>query len=977
MTYAYERFRPTAFKAWVWLLLIICASGCARTEQIALLATEASTSRDTSPRLVTKLYTRNDNVRKKDLSITQLNVEVTLVPGFAETKVSATFFNPTNEELEGDFSLTLPKDSLVTGYALDIDGYMLPGVLDSKPRAKRTYEARVRQNIDPGLATIDQRNLFTTRVYPIPERGTRRISVEFSTPLHKRQKFELPLKSKSVIKDFKLTVKHQDGNQYPRLEVPIISIKRGIEKTNETTFSATNAELKGVLGIRPAISNSFFVQQHPSGQRFAYLALDNPQPSKSNNKPDSVRIYWDSSLSHANHGRKERKLLQRLVQNLPRTDFELVRFTHSGFNERSLLTTNNFQTELSKFHHGGSGIEKLFSQEQNAEKADLCLIVSDGRMTIGDLPKSTLACPLMVVSAAPNANRRFLSAVAKRNGGRFIDISTLSAKAAMRQLQTPANYPNAVRVDSIDKTTQSHWSTQKSPILVVPIANEAKQLEVDIAGRTKRFNLKEKQRSSATGYSLGAWWASQELVEQQGSNTSQADRLALGRKYSVLTEETSFIVLETIEEYLEADLPLPRLPDGMASEETVKTLKNQYAKKKEERRTNRLSEVLVVWQEQLDWFNAKPRIKKKISTSNAAQADVATPPSARSAHENQIEEVIVTASRKSDTSNANSISITPWSPERPYLTAIDGLCGSDLADRYPSLLAEFGDKPAFFLEMADHAFACTDSEFARESLLSALESEMANTETKVAVAHRLLKFGFLDLAINLFTAVANYEPFRPQPWRNLALAHAERARDKTRSTQQRLDDYQLTVLHLNHIIIEPWFSDFDGIELVALMEANLAIAEMNLLSKPTRPSNPITTQHPLDPRLVALLDVDLRIVVTWNTDVTDLDLWVDEPGGGRVSYSKPHSHLGGRLSNDMTDGYGPEEYLIRNAKPGDYEALVDYYASDQLNPNGPVITEIEIFRDWGRANQSRKVTQREFSNDEDEDDYSLAKIRIR
>lgn len=40
----------------------------------------------------------------------------------------------------------------------------------------------------------------------------------------------------------------------------------------------------------------------------------------------------------------------------------------------------------------------------------------------------------------------------------------------------------------------------------------------------------------------------------------------------------------------------------------------------------------------------------------------------------------------------------------------------------------------------------------------------------------------------------------------------------------------------------------------------------------------------LDPRLVALLDVDLRIVIEWNSPATDLDLWVAEPSGEPAIY---------------------------------------------------------------------------------------------
>ena len=38
----------------------------------------------------------------------------------------------------------------------------------------------------------------------------------------------------------------------------------------------------------------------------------------------------------------------------------------------------------------------------------------------------------------------------------------------------------------------------------------------------------------------------------------------------------------------------------------------------------------------------------------------------------------------------------------------------------------------------------------------------------------------------------------------------------------------------------------------------------------------------LDPRLIALADVDVRIAMTWSADNTDIDLWVIEPSGEKV-----------------------------------------------------------------------------------------------
>src|SRR5262249_28281608 len=80
----------------------------------------------------------------------------------------------------------------------------------------------------------------------------------------------------------------------------------------------------------------------------------------------------------------------------------------------------------------------------------------------------------------------------------------------------------------------------------------------------------------------------------------------------------------------------------------------------------------------------------------------------------------------------------------------------------------------------------------------------------------------------------------------------------------------------------------------------------------------------------ALPPSDLRVSIAWNTDATDVDLWVIEPDGTKCFYQHNKTKNGGELSQDQTQGYGPERYHVRKALPGTYTILVHYYS---VNPN--------------------------------------------
>ena len=71
----------------------------------------------------------------------------------------------------------------------------------------------------------------------------------------------------------------------------------------------------------------------------------------------------------------------------------------------------------------------------------------------------------------------------------------------------------------------------------------------------------------------------------------------------------------------------------------------------------------------------------------------------------------------------------------------------------------------------------------------------------------------------------------------------------------------------------------------------------------------------------------LRIVLSWDTDGTDLDLHVVSPDGTHVFYGNRVGADGGALDVDMTTGYGPEIYANPAPQRGLYHIYVNYYGS--------------------------------------------------
>jgi uncharacterized protein YfaP (DUF2135 family) len=75
----------------------------------------------------------------------------------------------------------------------------------------------------------------------------------------------------------------------------------------------------------------------------------------------------------------------------------------------------------------------------------------------------------------------------------------------------------------------------------------------------------------------------------------------------------------------------------------------------------------------------------------------------------------------------------------------------------------------------------------------------------------------------------------------------------------------------------------------------------------------------------------LLVTLVWDTNNTDLDLYVAEPSGETVWYGNKNLPSGGNLDVDRMEGFGPENYSLGQAEgkvaAGTYRVSVHYYAS--------------------------------------------------
>lgn len=281
---------------------------------------------------------------------------------------------------------------------------------------------------------------------------------------------------------------------------------------------------------------------------------------------------------------------------------------------------------------------------------------------------------------------------------------------------------------------------------------------------------------------------------------------------------------------------------------------------------------------------------------------------------------------------AASIRVQEWKSDASYMTTIGN--SSTPYETYLQQRKDFAASPAFFLDVADYWFTrLHDTEVGVSILTNILELELDNAQLFRIVGYRLDQAMQYELAENVFEKVKKMRPDEPQSYRDLALI------------KEKLGKYEEAVELFNKVITGQWDSRFDEIEQTAAIELNHCLMKGGSDLKPCHEG------------FRYVMDLDLRISMAWDTNDVDIDLHVREKTahGEHCYFGNSRSRIGGYVSRDFRQGYGPEEYMIRKAEKGDYAVSANYFASHQQSLTGGTTILCTFFTNYMRPDEKSEV----------------------
>ena len=544
------------------------------------------------------------------LEIREQDVRVTINNGVAVTQVEQVFGNTEDRTLEALYTFPVPKGASVANFSMWINGREMVGEVVEKERARQIYESykQPQNRKDPGLLEQVDFKTFEMRVFPIAARAEQRVRITYYQELdfdhdwatyvyplatrsrpgidsRTRGRFALTLDVKSEVpitelespshKDDFVMVHHDDHHAQASLETDQGDLNRDVVLAFHLQRPRTGFDL---IASREDGEDGFFLLTLTAGEELA----------ESDQGMDYVFLL-DVSGSMDEDGKLDlsRGSLGAFIRGLgPRDRFEVLTFNVAAqelFRKLQPADAPGKTTAVEFLDdqraRGGTVLEPALRaayRYKDAARPLNVVLLSDGMTDqaesstllrlIGERPEGTR---VFGIGVGNEVNRSLLEQLAEDAGGLAAFVSRgdsfeRQAQAFRRKLMRPAATDLELDLEGADVYD---LEPQRLPNLYhgMPVrlygryrsAGPVKlHLKADVAGQPLERTIDLEIPEDADNPEIERMWAWHRVqrllkdADREGSRAGAIDEIVrLGEGFSIVTEYTSFLVLENDAEY--------------------------------------------------------------------------------------------------------------------------------------------------------------------------------------------------------------------------------------------------------------------------------------------------------------------------------------------------------------------------------------------------------------------------------------------
>jgi tetratricopeptide (TPR) repeat protein len=255
--------------------------------------------------------------------------------------------------------------------------------------------------------------------------------------------------------------------------------------------------------------------------------------------------------------------------------------------------------------------------------------------------------------------------------------------------------------------------------------------------------------------------------------------------------------------------------------------------------------------------------------------------------------------------------------------------------------AAYIEIPAYFIDVSNFfkdTFNANDEAYKIASNIA--EIDFDNYELLKVFAYQLQQNHQNEQAAFIFKRILQLRPEDAQSYRDLGLAY-----EAAGKCQEALDLYNSILTGTiyeknNHRRV------FKSIKEIAKNELKHLIQTFK---------GDIDTGNVPKEFLKGTINYDIRVTIDWNHNDTDIDLHVIDPMLEECFYRHTTTKIGGKISEDMTQGFGPEEFTLKRAVKGTYYIKVNYYGDNYQKIENPTFMKITMYKHYGSKEETKEI----------------------
>jgi hypothetical protein len=919
------------------------------------------------------------------LELVRLHVSVTVEGPRARTVVDHVFRNPHDQRLEGTFEYPLPAGASPSYFAMflgatsgdaprfarrgdgpplssealaslepselvkNIDdhdwGKLQEARIVSDEKATETYEQVVRKRVDPALLEYAGGNTFRGRVFPITPKGYNRVILAYEETLPVAgdkilYRFPLPGCKLSEM-SFTLQAGAADCRE------PAFSPKDAVKQEGggRVTFTKDWKDDKpegeilfSAAPARPAVQ-AVSGRQGDNGPCYVYARLrpDLKKVEKPAAFADHAVFLLDTSLSeHPDRFTVSMKLLRKILESDP----DIKQFNVLTFNvgaawvePKGWLANTAEGREAAFARLDGLVLEGATDLSCALDKLAApgfavapgtplnCFLLSDGNVTWGENDAGTLAarfarrCPFPTRfycyrTGLGEENAELYDALTRAGGGVFTCYGEADVAAAAQAHRSQCLTVEKVRFVGGPAVNDVLVAGRKAAVypggelIVTGRAAAPGKTTVVVEGtfQGEKFAEEFPLEVAASGELAPRAWAEVAVASLLALNDPKLEPLATAycQQFGVVSRVASFLVLEDENDYKRLNLEAER----------GRTLDGDLG--------------VFVNDEWAALGRAVPPRQAFRRLLARVEGRVQLLQGENGAHVRKLLDLLTDDDFDLPASAVRGALVRRTDVPAEYLSARD----KDPRDVGP------------YIQEAKRRAAADDVDGAVRVLSTVIEEHPTRGDALRLVGYRLLDMQQPAQAAALFARVQRSRPFEPHSYRDLTRGLEESGK------------YGLAALQYEIVLAGQWDNRFrESLKEVA-GEEYARMMQDALRRKAVTGELADLFGERLEAMRRAQPAADLRVTISWNTDATDVDLWVIEPDGTKVYYEHRTSGHGGELSQDMTQGYGPERYQIAKAQSGAYTVVVHYFGTNPNLLGGETHVNVAVVRKAGSADET-------------------------